>query len=91
VLTGITDIAVITTVQRTVAEDKIGRAFGLMFWILALGQITGALGGSILIRYATPAIAVLALSGLCVAIIAGLVYATRRDFRAATPGVSTAD
>lgn len=91
VLTGITDIAVITTVQRTVAGDKIGRAFGLMFWILALGQITGALGGSILIRYATPALAVLALSGLCVAIIAGLVYATRRDFRAATPGVSTAD
>ena len=91
VLTGITDIAVITTVQRTVAGDKIGRTFGLMFWILALEQITGALGGSILIRYATPETAVLALSGLCIAIIAGLVYATRRDFRADAPVASTAD
>jgi len=82
VLTGITDIAVITTVQQTVEGDKIGRAFGLMFWILALGQISGALGGSILIRYATPEIAVLVLSGVCVAIVVGLVYATRQDFRA---------
>ncbi len=89
VLTGITDIAVITTVQQTVEGDKIGRAFGLMFWILALGQITGALGGGILIRYATPAVAILVLSGACLAIIAGLVYATRRDFRAVTVGVST--
>jgi DHA3 family macrolide efflux protein-like MFS transporter len=86
VLTGITDIAVITTVQQTVAGDKIGRAFGLMFWILALGQITGALGGSVLIRYATPAIATLALSGASVAIIVGLIYATRADFRATTAG-----
>ena len=91
VLTGITDIAVITTVQQTVEGDKIGRAFGLMFWILALGQITGALGGSILIRYATPETAVLALTVLCIAIIAGLVYATRRDFRADAPVASTAD
>jgi len=81
VLTGITDIAVITTVQRTVPGEKIGRAFGLMFWILALGQITGALGGSVLIRYTTPEIAVLVLSGVCIAIIAGLMYATRQDFR----------
>jgi len=91
VLTGITDIAVITTVQRTVAVDTIGRAFGLMFWILALGQITGAIGGSILIRYTTPAIATLALSGVCVAIIAGLAYATRQDLRATAAAAPTAD
>ncbi len=91
VLTGITDIAVITTVQRTVAVDRIGRAFGLMFWILALGQITGAIGGSILIRYTTPVIATLALSGVCVAIIAGLAYAMRRDLRATASAASTAD
>ncbi len=90
VLTGITAIAVITTVQRTVAGDKIGRAFGLMFWILALGQISGALGGSILIRYVTPEIAVLVLSGVCVAITARLVYATRQDFRA-TAEIAPAD
>jgi MFS family permease len=89
VLTGITDIAVITTVQRTVAGDKIGRAFGLMFWILALGQITGALGGGILIRYATPTGASLILSAACFAIIAGLFYATRQGFRSTTPEITT--
>jgi predicted MFS family arabinose efflux permease len=91
VLTGITDIAIITTVQRTVAGDKIGRAFGLMFWILALGQISGALGGSVLIRYTTLASATLTLSAVCIAIIAGLAYATRRDFRTSSPTISNAD
>ena len=91
VLTGITDIAVITTVQRTIAGDKIGRAFGLMFWILALGQITGAIGGSVLIRYAAPGGATLILSGICIAIIAGLIYATRQDFRMPPAEISTGD
>ena len=89
VLTGITDVAVITTVQRTVAGDRIGRAFGLMFWILALGQVAGALGGSILLRYTTPQGATLALGGVCIAIVAGLAFAARRDFRTPLPEIAT--
>lgn len=83
VLTGITDIIVITTVQRTIPGDKIGRAFGFMFWILALGQITGALGGSILLERTTTTTATLLLSGLCLIILAGFAWYSRKDFRTA--------
>jgi MFS family permease len=72
VLTGVTDLVVVTIVQRTVPSELLGRAFGLMFWILALGQLVGALGGSFFLRFVGPREAFIALGSLC-ALITGVL------------------
>jgi predicted MFS family arabinose efflux permease len=89
ILTGVTDLITVTIVQRTVPTEQLGRAFGLMFWVLAIGQTVGAIGGSILLRYTGPREALLVLGGLCSIFIIGLLLgnlsALRGDEAVALP------
>ncbi len=72
-LTGVADLVTVSTVQRAVPGDRLGRAFGFMFWILALGQVFGALVGSAFLHFFGPTQAILALSGVCLIIGIGLL------------------
>lgn len=46
------DVVVFVTIQRLVASDEQGRAFGLLNWTSALGQLLGAVLGLLLARIA---------------------------------------
>jgi predicted MFS family arabinose efflux permease len=89
ILTGVADLVTVTTVQRSVPGDQLGRAFGLMFWVLALGQVFGAIGGSLLLRAIGPSGAVLALSGVCAAI--GTVFVLTTVGARPAPSAPTVD
>ena len=65
VLTAISDVVIVTTAQSSVPEDRRGRVMGLIFWINALGQAVGALGGGLLPRAVGNVNATLILSGVC--------------------------
>lgn len=70
-----TELLALTTTQRTIPKEQLGRAIGLLFWMLAVGQACGAIGGSLLLRYFTPAQAALVLGGIGGAILIGLLLA----------------
>lgn len=65
VLTAISDVVILTTAQSNVPKDRLGRVMGLIFWINALGQAVGALGGGLLPRVVSNTSAILILSGIC--------------------------
>ncbi|MFN8540709.1 MAG: MFS transporter [Thermomicrobiales bacterium] len=67
-LTAISDVVILTTVQRSAPPDRLGRVMGLLFWVNALGQIVGAAAGGLIPRLTDPA-----TSTLLVAAIAALL------------------
>ena len=71
-----TELIALTTTQRIVPKERLGRAIGLLFWMLAVGQVCGALGASILLRYSPASSVTLILWGTCVAILIGLLLMT---------------
>ena len=71
-----TELIALTTTQRTVPKERLGRAIGLLFWMLAVGQVCGALGASLLLRYSPASSVTLILWGACVAILLGLLLMT---------------
>jgi MFS family permease len=73
VLTAISDVVVLTTAQRSVPQERLGRVMGLIFWINALGQAVGALGGGLLPRAVGDAGATLVLSGVCALLFLALL------------------
>lgn len=68
-----TELIALTTTQRSIPKERLGRAIGLLFWMLAVGQVCGALGASFLLRYSPASSVTLILWGICVAILIGLL------------------
>lgn len=62
VLTAISDVVVITTVQRTAPADRLGRVMGLLLWVNALGQVTGATAAGLLPRVTSASAATLLIA-----------------------------
>lgn len=90
IFTGITDLIVVTSVQRTVSAPRLGRAFGLMFWIVALGQVAGAIGGSIALEFLNARNSLLVLAVGCAVITLILLLDLRRRTTQSLPAEPTA-
>jgi len=83
-----TELIALTTTQRLVPKERLGRAIGLLFWMLAVGQVCGALGASLLLRYSPASSVTLILWGACGAILIGLLIMTRLTKQAQVPEVA---
>lgn len=83
-----TELIALTTTQRLVPKERLGRAIGLLFWMLAVGQVFGALGASILLRYSPASSVTLILWGTCVAILIGLLLMTVFTKRVQPQGIA---
>jgi MFS family permease len=81
------DVIYFVSVQRHVRPAERGRAFGLWFWCIALGQLIGtALGFAVTTRTALPALLGVSL-GLCPLVLVGVLLSLRAAWPSrATPG-----
>jgi MFS family permease len=71
------DVIYFVSVQRSVAPQERGRAFGLWFWCIAIGQLIGAaLGIAVTTRTAIPALLSVSL-GVCPLVLVGVLLSIR--------------
>jgi predicted MFS family arabinose efflux permease len=73
ILTATIDVVVLTTVQRTAPPDRLGRVMGLLFWVNALGQVTGAAAGGLLPRLTSPSNATLLIAAIAAILLVPLL------------------
>ena len=80
------DVIFSVSVQRYVTAEERGRAFGMLFWCIAIGQLIGAsLGTTVTARTAVPALLWVSMAGFTI-VIAGVLL----SIRARTPaGLAT--
>jgi MFS family permease len=81
------DVIYFVSVQRYVTPQERGRAFGLWFWCIAIGQLIGAaLGVAVTLRTAIPALLGVGL-GLCPLVLMGVLLSIRAEWPSrARPG-----
>lgn len=70
------DVIFAVNVQRYVAPDERGRAFGLLYWCIAVGQIIGAGLGIVLAPIALPALLWVSLGAFAVMLVS-VVFSIR--------------
>jgi predicted MFS family arabinose efflux permease len=74
------DVIYFVSVQRYVTPQEHGRAFGLWFWCIAIGQLIGAaLGVAVTIRTAIPALLGVSV-GLCPLVLVGVLLSIRAEW-----------
>jgi len=83
------DVLFTVGVQRSVSPQERGRAFGLYFWSIALGQLIGAVLGIALAHVAVAAILWTSLLVLPI-IVVGVVVSIRAGHPAGASGVTVA-
>jgi MFS family permease len=76
VLSAISNVVVLTTVQHSTPPDRLGRVMGLLFWVNALGQVAGAAAGGLLPNLTTPANATLLIAAIAALLLLPLLPAT---------------
>lgn len=71
------DVIFSVSVQRYVTAEERGRAFGMLFWCIAIGQLIGAcLGAAVTARTAVPALLWVSMAAFPI-VIAGVVLSIR--------------
>jgi MFS family permease len=71
------DVIFSVSVQRYVTAEERGRAFGMLFWCIAIGQLIGAsLGTTVTARTAVPALLWVSMAGFTI-VIAGVLLSIR--------------
>jgi predicted MFS family arabinose efflux permease len=88
-LTAISDVVVLTTVQRSAPPDRLGRVMGLLFWVNALGQVAGAAAGGLLPRLTSPSTATLLIAAIAAVLLLPLLPAALVLWRTETIAITS--
>ncbi len=78
------DVVVLVTIQRLVASDEQGRAFGLLNWTSALGQLLGAVLGLLLAKVAIAGLFWVSVIAFVIVVVS-LTASARAEPRRSTP------